>query len=100
MDFERDGDVLTVHFRRDFNLLTARHLRQIAQGAREVRVDLSRTRLVDTEGLCALHALQSNDVQITLLDPPEMFYEVVDVLDLEDVFEVEVDAPDRGAGNV
>lgn len=93
MQYERDGDTLTVYFQRDFNLLTARHLRQIVHGEKHVRVDLSRARLVDTEALYALYELQSNDVRITLIDPPDLFHEVVDVLDLEDVFDVEVASP-------
>lgn len=93
MDYDRDGDTVTIRLRRDFNLLTARHLHQIAQGAQHVRVDLSQARLVDTEGLCTLRDLQADDVQITLLDPPEIFYEVIEVLELEDVFDVEVKSP-------
>lgn len=93
MKYERDGDTLTVRLRRDFNLLTARHLRQIVHGARHVRIDLSRARLVDTEALYALYELQSSDVQITLIDPPDLFHDVVEVLDLEDVFDVEVAVP-------
>lgn len=93
MMYERDGDTLTVHLRRDFNLLTARHLRQIVHDETHVRIDLSRARLVDTEALYALHALQSKEVQITLVDPPDLYHEVVEVLNLEDVFDVEVAPP-------
>ncbi|MFB6272314.1 MAG: STAS domain-containing protein [Salinibacter sp.] len=92
MTYERDGDTLTVHFHRDFNLLTARHLRQIVQGDDHVRVDLSNARFVDTEALAVLWSLQNDDVEVTLYDPPDLFHEMVDVLDLEAVFEVEVAA--------
>lgn len=90
MDYERDGDTVTVHFRRDFNLLTARHLRQVAQGAAHVRVDLSHARIVDTEAIAALWHLQDEGTRVTLFDPPALFHEMLDALDLEDVFEVEV----------
>lgn len=92
MDYERDGDTVTVRFRRDFNLLTARHLRQVAQGAEHVRIDLSHARIVDTEALAALWHLQDDGMHVTLYDPPDLFHEVVDILDLEDVFEVKGDA--------
>lgn len=90
MDYERDGDTVTVHFRRDFNLLTARHLRQVAQGAAHVRIDLSHARIVDTEALAALWELQDDGVCVTVYDPPPLFHEMIDALDLEDVFDVEV----------
>lgn len=93
MDYERDGDTVTVHFRRDFNLLTARHLRQVVQGASRVRVDLSHARIVDTEALAALWDLQDEGVTVTLYDPPALFEDMIDVLDLEDVFDVEVAEP-------
>lgn len=91
MDYERDGDTLTVHFRRDFNLLTARHLRQVAQGARRVHIDLSRARLVDTEALAALWELENDGMEVTLYDPPPLFCDLIDALDLKGVFDVEVE---------
>ena len=92
MTYERDGDTLTIHFQRDFNLLTARHLRQIVQGDEHVRVDLSDARFVDTEALAVLWDLQNDDVDVTLYDPPALFREMIAELDLEDVFDVEVAA--------
>ena len=93
MDYERDGDTVTVHFRRDFNLLTARHLRQVAQGARHVHVDLSDARIVDTEALSALWQMQDDGMTVTLYDPPDLFHDMVDALDLGDVFDVEETDP-------
>lgn len=89
MNYEREGDTVTVHLQRDFNLLVARHLRQVAQGAGHVRVDLSRAHLVDSEALSSLHALQRDGTNVTLIDPPELYYEVIDVLGLGEVFDVE-----------
>jgi ABC-type transporter Mla MlaB component len=93
MDYERDDGTVTVHFRRDFNLLTARHLRQVAQGAEHVRVDLSHARLVDTEAIAALWDLQASGVRVTLYDPPDLFHDLVEALQLEDFFDVEVAEP-------
>ncbi len=90
IDYEREEDTVTIHFQSDFNLLTARHLRQVAQGAEHVRLDLSRARLVDTEAIAALWELQDNGVHVTLYDPPALFHDLVAALDLEDFFEVEV----------
>jgi len=92
MTYERDGDTLTAHFQRDFNLLTARHLRQIVQEESHVRLDLSDARFVDTEALAVLWELQDDGVDVTLYDPPELFHEMIDELGLESVFDVAVAA--------
>jgi len=93
MDYERNDDTVTVHFQRDFNLLTARHLHQVAQGAEHVRVDLSHARLVDTEALAVLWNLQDDGVRVTLYDPPELFHDLVGALEMEEVFDVEGAGP-------
>lgn len=89
MDLERHGDTLTVRTRRDFNLMAVRHLKYHLEDATRVRVDLSRARLVDTEAVMALFRLQREGLDITLLEPPAIFYEVLEVLELESAFDVE-----------
>jgi anti-anti-sigma regulatory factor len=90
MEHHRDGDVLTVALHRDFNLLTARHLRRLAEGATDVRIDCSDSRFIDSEGVMAMYALQRDGATVTLINPPDIFREVLAVLDLDEVFEVEV----------
>jgi anti-anti-sigma regulatory factor len=89
MDLERHGDTLTVRCRRDFNLMTVRHLEHHLGGAKRVRVDLARARLVDTEALMLLHRLREHGVEVRLLEPPPVFYEILEVLELESHFDVD-----------
>jgi ABC-type transporter Mla MlaB component len=89
MDLERHGDTLTVRTRRDFNLMAVRHLKYHLEDATRVRVDLSRARLVDTEAVMALFRLQQEGMEVTLLEPPAIFYEVLEVLELESTFDIE-----------
>ena len=89
MDLERHGNTLTVRTRRDFNLMAVRHLKYHLEDATRVRIDLSRARLVDTEAVMALFRLQKEGLDITLLEPPAIFYEVLEVLELESAFDVE-----------
>jgi len=90
MEHQRDEDILTVRLHRDFNLLTARHLQRLAEGAEEVRIDCRDARLIDSEGVMAMYDLQRNGASVTLIDPPDIFREVLTILDLEEVFGVEV----------
>jgi ABC-type transporter Mla MlaB component len=89
MDLERHGDTLTIRVRRDFNLMAVRHLKYHLEDATRIRIDLRRARLVDTEAVMALFRLQQEGLTIRLLDPPEIFYEVLAVLELEEAFGVE-----------
>lgn len=89
MDLERHGDTLTVRVRRDFNLMAVRHLKYHLEDATRVRIDLRRARLVDTEAVMALVRLMNTGLTIRLLDPPAIFYEVLEVLELEEAFDVE-----------
>ena len=89
MDLERHGDTLTVRPRRDFNLMAVRHLKYHLEDATRVRIDLARARLVDTEAVMALFRLQNQGLEITLLEPPAIFYEVLEVLELESAFDLE-----------
>jgi ABC-type transporter Mla MlaB component len=89
MDLERHGDTLTIRVRRDFNLMAVRHLKYHLEDATRVRIDLRRARLVDTEAVMALVRLMKSGLTIRLLDPPAIFYEVLEVLELEEAFDVE-----------
>lgn len=89
MELERHGDTLTVRCRRDFNLMTVRHLMHHVEDATRIRVDLSRARIVDTEAVMALHELEQKGLDVTLLEPPAIFYEVLEVLELESHFDIE-----------
>lgn len=89
MDLERHGNTLTVRMRRDFNLMAVRHIRYHLEDATSLRIDLSRTRLVDTEAVMALYRLKMGGLTIRLLEPPTIFYEVLEVLELESAFDLE-----------
>jgi len=89
MDLEHSDDTLTVRIRRDFNLMAVRHLKYHLDDATRVRIDLRRARLVDTEAVMALVRLMRAGVTVRLLDPPAIFYEVLDVLELADAVDVE-----------
>lgn len=87
MEHERNGDTLTLRCRRDFNLMAVHHLRYRLEEATDIRIDLSRARLVDTEAIMALDRLQRDGRTVTLLHAPPILHEVLDVLDLHDHFE-------------
>lgn len=92
MHHTRDNGHLHVELDRDFNLFTARYLERLANTATSVEVDLRAARLVDTEGIIALHRIQRAGKEVTVRNPPDIFFEVLRALDLTGLFTVHADA--------
>lgn len=88
MDYDRSGSNLTIRLTRDFNLLAARHIERLAEGAESVTVDCTKSRLADTEAIIMMHRLKRDGVNVRIVNPPEIFSEVLSVLDLNDEFNV------------
>lgn len=77
---------LTLALLRDLNLVAARRLDALATGVDEVHLDLSCSRLVDSEGLMGLYRLVQAGKRVVLYDPPPLYAETVRLLGLEDLF--------------
>lgn len=88
MDYDRSGSDLTIRLTRDFNLLAARHIERLAEGAELVTIDCSKSRLADTEAIIMMHRLKRDGVTVQLVNPPEIFSEVLSILDLNGEFDV------------
>ena len=87
MEHTRTGGRLYVRLERDFNLLTARRIERLARDADAVVLDLSATRLVDTEALALIDRLRRGGAAVRLRHPPPIFYEILRLLDLEGHFD-------------
>ena len=51
-----------------------------------IEVDFSGTRLVDTDGISFLYQQAKKGKNIILKNPPEIMFDILRVLDIEDVF--------------
>ncbi|WP_456427039.1 STAS domain-containing protein [Rhodocaloribacter sp.] len=89
MTYEKKGDTIHITLRRDFNLLTARKVRRLCRDVNEVHIDLSRSKFVDTEGIIVLYELIKAGKKVRLIHPPPIFFEVVHILRLEEIFRPE-----------
>jgi len=84
---------------RDFNLYSATRIERLARGATDVRIDMSRSKFLDSEAVRVLYKLYRDGCSITLVDPPRLYDEVVDILGLRDVFEMAVKVERTGQGD-
>jgi hypothetical protein len=85
MDVIQTGERLVVVMRRDFNLLTARKIARLADEAQEIHLDLTRSRLVNSEALIVLYKLIRAGKRVTLKNPPPILDEIIHILGLESV---------------
>ena len=99
MEVYRTHDQLSVRLLRDFNLYSATRIERLARDVTDVRIDLSRSKFLDSEAVRVLYKLYRDGHSITLVNPPRLYDEVIDILGLRDVFEVAVKVERIGKGD-
>ncbi len=78
-----------VRLKRDFNLLTARKIALLAEDAEDIYLDLTHSRLVDSEALILLYRFIRAGKQVRLKNPPAILEEIIQILGLESVLDLE-----------
>lgn len=89
MDYEKTDERLNVRLIRDFNLFTARRVAALTDGVGHVRIDLSNAKIVDSAAVRLLYQLVTSGTRVTLVRPPEILSEVIDVLGLNEVLDLD-----------
>ena len=89
MDYEKTDERLNVRLIRDFTLFTARRVATLTDGVAHVRIDLSNAKIVDSEAVRLLYQLVVSGTRVTLVRPPEILSEVIDVLGLNEVLDLD-----------
>lgn len=89
MDFVQTGSRLDIRLKRDFNLLTTRKIARLAEDADTISIDLTQSRIVDSEALMLLFRLVRAGKQISLKNPPPILDEIIHILGLEPIFDLE-----------
>lgn len=98
MEYQKTGDHLSVRLVRDFNLFTARQLAPLVEDVRSVRIDLGGTRIVNSEAVRLLHAMVRAGKHVTLVQPPPILAEAIDILGLSSVLDIAAMTEASGAG--
>jgi len=86
VEYEKAEDRLKVALQRDFNLFTAERIEALAEDCTHVRIDMGASKIVDSEAVRALYRLVGAGKAVHLVDPPPIFFEVLQVLGLDDYF--------------
>ena len=88
MDYLQQGARLDIRLKRDFNLLTTRKIARLAEDADTICIDLTRSRIVDSEAVMLLYRLVRAGKQISLKSPPPILDEIIHILGLESILDL------------
>lgn len=88
MNWKRNHQSLHIQLKGDFNLHTVQEITPLLDNTRELHLDLSFCRFVDSEAIIFLHKLIQKQVRIRIQNPPRLFYEVVSVMGLQEEWDL------------
>lgn len=90
MKVTRSKDRLEVVIERNFNLSAIRELEQhLGEDIDELVINLEYSFFLDSEAIIFMHRWLEQGKKLRLLNPPEIFYEILDVLDLTNSWKVD-----------
>jgi len=85
--FIRDGK-LNVILKGDFNYPVVKRIERLLSSEEidSFSVELSRAKVVDSEGIKFLYFLDRDGIEITVVNPPYIFNKILSILELTDKF--------------
>ncbi|MFH5883296.1 hypothetical protein ACG2F4_03210 [Halalkalibaculum sp. DA3122] len=89
MQYTRSNSRLTVQLESDFNLNAVREIKTLWDGRKELHVDLQQARFVNTEAVIFIHKLLQGRTRVRLKNPPKIFFEVLHILGLHEIWDLE-----------
>lgn len=92
----KEGSTLYIKIKDGFNLwiknLITTH---IGDNTSTLRIDLSECKYIDTEGIIFLYQWQQKGHNLQLIQPPEVFFEILDILELNDSWQPNILKPNE-----
>lgn len=75
---------LNIKIEGEFNLwIKNMILNRINEETNMLKIDLTNCKFIDSEGIIFLHQWQQNGKDLKLINPPEIFFEILKVLELD-----------------
>lgn len=91
IETNRQDGALEVQVMDAFNLATKNVLEsRLSDEISDLKIDLSRCRLVDSEAVIFMYRWQRSGKALEVINPPEILFEICDILELNDHWELNV----------
>lgn len=92
----KEGTTLSIKIKDGFNLWVKNIITtHISDTTRTLRIDLSECKYIDTEGIIFLYQWQENGKKLELIHPPDVFFEILDILELKDSWQPNILNPNE-----
>lgn len=90
MQVTHNQNKLEVVIERNFNLSAIRELEQhLDETIDHLVINLEHSFFLDSEAIIFMHRWMKQDKKLKLLNPPEIFFEILDVLELTESWKLE-----------
>ncbi len=91
MDYEKHGETVKIKLYRDFNYPNVKRIEKVLEDIDEgdlntIFIDLTKSKIIDSEAVKFLFKLKKRGFNIILKNVPEIYYEVLEILELKDYF--------------
>lgn len=88
MEYQKASNELTVYLQDDFNLDAVREIEALLGDREILKIDLEQARFVNTEAIIFLHRQMQDQKKVHLINPPKLFYEVLQILGLHEIWDL------------
>jgi anti-anti-sigma regulatory factor len=83
-NIHKDGSTLNVQIEGGFDLwIKNMILNHITNDTHTLEVDLTECKFIDSESIIFLHQWQQDGNNLQLINPPEVFFEILEILELD-----------------
>ena len=89
MQYTKSKEKLHVTLTGDFNLKATRDIEKLMSERTELLVDMSDSRFTDSNAIIYLDRLLESSKKIKILNPPDIFFEVVYILGIHKKWDLE-----------
>ncbi len=88
MEYTKDEKHLKIKLNSDFNIIAVKKIENLlkVEETEEIDIDLSESKLVDSEAIKFVYLRNKEGIRTTIHNPPEILYEALRILELQDVF--------------
>lgn len=83
-NIHKDGDTLNVSIDSGFNVWVKDMItNHITDNTRKLVINLTECPFIDSEGVIFMYKCQKENILLQLINPPETFFEILEILELE-----------------
>ncbi len=88
MEYTKDEKHLKIKLNSDFNIVAVRKIENLlkVEETEEIDIDLSESKIVDSEAIKFIYLKNKEGIRTTIHHPPEILYEALRILELQDIF--------------